>query len=58
LPTVEQNNSDKNYLSCIVMEVGSDRFGIIVDDLVDKQDVVLKPQSKLSQSISTSKLNA
>jgi|GEM_PF-3752115 len=40
------------------MEVGSDRFGIIVDDLVDKQDVVLKPQSKLSQSISTSKLNA
>ena len=41
----------KNYLSCIVLQVNSDRFGIIVDDLVDRQDVVIKPQSKLLERI-------
>ena len=41
----------KNYLSCIVLQVGSDRFGVIVDDLVDRQDVVLKPQSKLLKRV-------
>ncbi len=52
LPTPQQNyTKQKNYLSCIVLQVGSEHFGIIVDDLVDQQDVVLKPQSKLLQSI-------
>ena len=46
-----QSERKKNYLSCIVLEVGSDRFGIIVDDLVDRQDVVLKPQSKLLKRV-------
>jgi len=41
----------KNYLSCIVLQVGSNRFGVIVDDLVDQQDVVLKPQSKLLKRV-------
>ena len=45
------DNRHKNYLSCIVLQVGSDRFGIIVDDLVDRQDVVIKPQSKLLKRI-------
>ena len=45
------DNSHKNYLSCIVLQIGSDRFGIIVDDLIDRQDVVLKPQSKLLKRI-------
>ena len=45
------STSHKNYLSCIVLQVGSDCFGVIVDDLVDRQDVVLKPQSKLLKRV-------
>jgi two-component system, chemotaxis family, sensor kinase CheA len=50
LPT-PQDKRPKNYLSCIVLQVGSDLFGVIVDDLVDQQDIVLKPQSKLLKRI-------
>jgi two-component system, chemotaxis family, sensor kinase CheA len=50
LPAVPENQ-DHNYLSCIVLQVGSELFGVIVDDLVDQQDVVLKPQSKLLKRI-------
>ena len=45
------SDSRKNYLSCIILQLGSDRFGIIVDDLVDRQDIVIKPQSKLLKRI-------
>lgn len=41
----------KSNLPCIILQIGRDRFGIIVDDLVDQQDVVLKPQSKLLKRI-------
>ncbi|MEL6495333.1 MAG: response regulator, partial [Cyanobacteria bacterium J06623_7] len=41
----------QNYLSCIILQVKNDYFGIIVDDLVDRQDVVLKPQSNLLKRI-------
>ncbi|MEM7758690.1 MAG: response regulator [Cyanobacteria bacterium P01_A01_bin.40] len=66
LPTLEENRSESKYLSCIVLQVGNgklensteslaashpQRFGIIVDDLVDQQDVVQKPQSKLLKRI-------
>lgn len=51
LPTPEDDSQKKNYLSCIVLQVGSDYFGVIVDDLVDQLDVVRKPQSKLLKSI-------
>jgi two-component system, chemotaxis family, sensor kinase CheA len=50
LPAVPENK-DQNYLSCIVLQVGSELFGVIVDDLVDQQDVVLKPQSKLLKRV-------
>jgi two-component system, chemotaxis family, sensor kinase CheA len=50
LPAVAENQ-DQNYLSCIVLQVGSELFGVIVDDLVDQQDVVLKPQSKLLKRV-------
>jgi two-component system, chemotaxis family, sensor kinase CheA len=50
LPAVAENQ-DRNYLSCIVLQVGSELFGVIVDDLVDQQDVVLKPQSKLLKRV-------
>ncbi|MEM9507467.1 MAG: response regulator [Cyanobacteria bacterium P01_E01_bin.35] len=66
LPTLEENRSESKYLSCIVLQVGNgklenstesltashpQRFGIIVDDLVDQQDVVQKPQSKLLKRV-------
>jgi two-component system, chemotaxis family, sensor kinase CheA len=50
LPTAIANQT-QNYLSCIVLQVGSEVFGVIVDDLVDQQDVVLKPQSKLLKRV-------
>ncbi|MEL6927602.1 MAG: response regulator [Cyanobacteria bacterium J06600_6] len=46
-----ENKRQKNYLSCIVLQVGSDRFGVLVDNLVDRQDIVLKPQSKLLKRV-------
>ncbi|MEM7594713.1 MAG: response regulator [Cyanobacteria bacterium P01_A01_bin.83] len=66
LPT-PQSNGTGNNLACIVIQINQDhsdniseswglarktqRFGVIVDDLVDQQDVVLKPQSKLLKRI-------
>lgn len=41
----------QNYLSCIVLQVDGELFGVIVDDLVDQQDVVLKPQSRLLKRV-------
>ena len=51
LPVPEDYTQGKLSLACIVLQVGSDNFGVIVDDLVDRQDVVLKPQSKLLKRI-------
>ncbi len=36
---------------CIIIKVGEERFGLLVDALLDEQDVVLKPQSKLLKRI-------
>ncbi|GAB4537936.1 MAG: hybrid sensor histidine kinase/response regulator [Pleurocapsa sp.] len=38
-------------LYCIILRLGNEYFGAIVDSLVDQQDVVLKPQSKLLQRV-------
>lgn len=38
-------------LACIILQIGSERLGILVDDLLDEQDVVLKAQSKLLKRI-------
>ncbi|MDJ0570040.1 MAG: response regulator [Pleurocapsa sp. MO_192.B19] len=59
LPTSENYTTGKHNLACIILQIGNDksdgmppqRFGVIVDDLVDQQDVVLKPQSKLLKRI-------
>lgn len=36
---------------CIILQIGEERLGIFVDALIDEQDVVLKPQSKLLKRI-------
>jgi len=38
-------------LPCIVLQVGTECLGLLVDALVDQQIVVLKPQSKLLQRV-------
>jgi two-component system chemotaxis sensor kinase CheA len=39
-------NSSQTYIPCILLQLGDERLGLCVDDLIDTQDVVLKPQSK------------
>ncbi|MEM9163337.1 MAG: response regulator, partial [Cyanobacteria bacterium P01_F01_bin.4] len=38
-------------VSCVVLKVGSERLGLFVDDLLDQQDIVLKPHSKLLKRV-------
>ena len=52
LPLTSDRSVNNNHnLACIILQIGSDRFGVIVDALIDQQDVVLKPQSKLLKRI-------
>ena len=34
-----------------MLQVGGERLGVLVDDLIDRQDIVLKPQSKLLKRV-------
>ena len=36
---------------CIILSVNNERMGVIVDDLIDEQEVVLKPQSAILKSV-------
>lgn len=38
-------------IPCILLKIGNERFGILVDALLDQQDIVLKPQSKLLKRV-------
>ena len=51
IPTPENYTQGKNKLSCLILNIGGEYFGVIVDDLIDQQDVLLKPQSKLLKRI-------
>ena len=59
LGTPENYTQKENNLFCVILQIGNDksnnntsqRFGVIVDDLVDQQDIVIKPQSKLLKRI-------
>ena len=44
-------DSTTKMLPCIVLQVGIERLGLLVDALLDQQIVVLKPQSKLLQRV-------
>ncbi|HEY9806740.1 MAG TPA: response regulator, partial [Candidatus Obscuribacterales bacterium] len=46
-----QSGLNSKLLPCIVLKIGSDRLGLLVDTLLDEQDVVLKPQSKLLKRV-------
>ena len=50
LPTINKTQiTDK--LSCMVLYLNGEYFGLIVDAFVDRQDVVFKPQSKLLKRV-------
>ena len=59
LPNPENYTKNRSSLFCIIFQIGNNKsenhhsscFGVIVDDLIDQQDVVIKPQSKLLQRI-------
>ncbi|HHP7229929.1 MAG TPA: response regulator [Xenococcaceae cyanobacterium] len=38
-------------IPCVIIKVGSERLGLFVDDFLDQQNIILKPQSKLLQKI-------
>ncbi len=44
-------DSTAKMLPCIVLQVGTERLGLLVDALLDQQNVVLKPQSKLLERV-------
>ncbi len=51
-----QNQKDskailEKKLPCIILQIGEERLGLLVDALIDEQDVVLKPQSKLLKRV-------
>ncbi len=52
LPTVAQEASQiSSTLSCIVLNVGSKKLGLFVDNLTEQQEIVLKAPSKILQRV-------
>ncbi len=51
LDVSDRNLSNSKSLPCIILKIGIERLGLIVDALMDEQDVVMKPQSKLLKRI-------
>ncbi|MBW4620935.1 MAG: hybrid sensor histidine kinase/response regulator [Cyanosarcina radialis HA8281-LM2] len=49
--TSKLGNLTAKNIPCLILKSGSDRLGLLVDALLDRQDVVLKPQSKLLKRI-------
>ena len=43
--------SNTPKMSCIILKVGEERLGLFIDALIDEQDVVIKPQSRLLKRV-------
>ncbi|WP_341735769.1 hybrid sensor histidine kinase/response regulator [Microcoleus sp. CAWBG640] len=43
--------SNSGKIPCIILKIGEERLGLFVDALIDEQDVVIKPQSKLLKRV-------
>lgn len=41
----------QSTMVCVILNVGEERFGVLVDEVVDELEVVLKPQSKLLKRV-------
>ncbi|AFZ43215.1 CheA signal transduction histidine kinase [Halothece sp. PCC 7418] len=51
LPENHQNQDTHQQLPCILLNIGEEKFGLFVDQLLDTQDVVIKPQSKILKRV-------
>ena len=51
VPTPEDYTKRQDKLYCIILQIDDKRFGVFVEDLVDRQDIVIKPQSKLLKRV-------
>lgn len=49
--TQSHDHESDRSISCVVLKVGPDRLGVFVDALIDQQDIVLKPHSKLLKHV-------
>lgn len=45
------DKTNKQLLPCALLKIGDERFGLFVDNVLDTQDVVIKPQSKLLKRV-------
>jgi two-component system chemotaxis sensor kinase CheA len=55
LPKAETVQNDPKpaiaWKPCVVLAVGSEKFGLFVDDLLDEQEVVLKPKNEILKRV-------
>ncbi|MEM9534761.1 MAG: hybrid sensor histidine kinase/response regulator [Cyanobacteria bacterium P01_E01_bin.45] len=47
----QHSSSAAQSLHCVVVQARGERLGVLVDELIDRQDIVLKPQSKLLKRV-------
>lgn len=47
----QDNTTVQRSIPCVVIRIGKEQFGLLVDEVTDTQDVVIKPQSKLLKRI-------
>lgn len=47
----QDNTTVQRSIPCVVIHIGKEKFGLLVDEVTDTQDVVIKPQSKLLKRI-------
>ncbi|HCI13112.1 MAG: hypothetical protein A2063_06175 [Gallionellales bacterium GWA2_60_142] len=47
----KSSRNPQTTVVCVILGVGEDRFGLMVDEVVDELEVVLKPQSKLLKRV-------
>ena len=50
-PGSPSRNLQREVLSCIFLAIGDDKLGIFVDEILDEQEILLKPQSKILQRV-------
>ncbi len=49
--THQEEITEQEEIPCIILKVGTEKLGLFIDTLIDEQDVVLKPQSKLLKRV-------
>jgi len=47
----ESAHNPQSIMVCVILSIGEERFGLMVDEVIDELEVVLKPQSKLLKRV-------